>query len=783
MSELDDLAQSPVVPLAPIARARRRVARGVAWTALIAVLATKFLFCRARDPDCTTAAHTMNDAIAVVVCERQYVRTGDPTAGALLADAQRRSGNPAVASAIANGLLVTRARGDAFGVLGRIAASENRLDAAMSALENARDFHRAEANHRELARDDQAIAGVLQARYQHAPALRALDECLAEARAAADPVIEGYCHLSTARVMSQIGSFESAQQQFDLAKALFHGDRELAWLAFERGNLEQELHRSPVPTLHHDLALASFEEALALAHKAQLPRLVVSAELNLAYSLTASGKLDEAERHLAAADLIDRDNAYVHERAQQRAEIAYHRGDLALAASIYESLYPVVTEPDDRIDIAAMLARIALGSRDLARAEQWARRGMAGAEEIRAAQRSPELRAWVLSTRREPYELLFSTLARAGRFEEAVQAFDQWQGRSLLDALSRPLPRAPFDLRSAAARIENFGAWIPAVVAAPLLQTAPGRLAIAEVRSTDVLALVIADAELWRVTSGGGRLDVVDLGPITSFQPRFERFEAAPTDLALAEELGQALVPDAVFRATHQTLRVVLDGPLMGLPIVALRHHGRPLIAARPVVHAPRISVLACAPAARSPRHALALADAAGDLPDARAEAEELARLFGGTSAVGAGATSAALFSAGRGNLLHVAVHADIDASGGFLALYDQKLHALDISGRRLGPGLVVLSACVSALSNDLELAGSLASAFLAAGSTQVVATLRPVSDAGARALFSRFYQRGGAHDPVRALASVQAELASSPTNTDWPSFAVFGRDLCTTTP
>jgi hypothetical protein len=97
----------------------------------------------------------------------------------------------------------------------------------------------------------------------------------------------------------------------------------------------------------------------------------------------------------------------------------------------------------------------------------------------------------------------------------------------------------------------------------------------------------------------------------------------------------------------------------------------------------------------------------------------------------------------------------------------------------RRAPSLVVLSACDAAVSadSDFELAGSLASGFLGAGSQHVVATLGQITDSGAPEISTRFY-RAGVADPARALAAVQAELAKTG-NRDWPYFAVFGPDVC----
>ncbi len=89
------------------------------------------------------------------------------------------------------------------------------------------------------------------------------------------------------------------------------------------------------------------------------------------------------------------------------------------------------------------------------------------------------------------------------------------------------------------------------------------------------------------------------------------------------------------------------------------------------------------------------------------------------------------------------------------------------------------MPACSSALSGDPELAGSLPTAFLASGASYVVATLRNVGDEASLALTRRFYAEGGATDPVRTLAKIQTKLAEDD-RAEWPSFAVFGHDVCT---
>lgn len=766
--------------LAPVAR-RSALGRRLRW-ALVAVAAAAAgaaLLVRPWRKDCRTAAREATDPVAVTVCEREFEDTHDPEIGVLLADAYRRSGKLDVAGAIANGLLATPVQADALQILGRIAFRQGRLDEATEALERARTLHRAANRHAELARDDQTLAGVLTRRQQYAEALRKLDECIAESRIAGDEYIRGYCHVAAAQVLSRVGYFDAAQQEIDEARPLLLRPRERAWFLMEQGNLRQERFHRTAKASELPISVQEFKAARNEAARAQLTELSLSSELNLAYSLAETGNPEEAARHLDAAHNLDRNNSYASQRAQLAARIAFQRGDLQLASSLNDRLYDTVEDPDERLEIATMQARIALRTDNPVVAEQWARRGIADAEKIRAAQSVLELRAWVLSRRRAPYELLFTALARAGKLEAALAVFDQWHGGTLLDAVSRS--SEPVALRGAATQLDRLGAWFPTVSAAPLMKADPAPQVV-ELHGADLLALVVAEKHLWLVIARRGALRITDLGAFEDRKPLIDAFTSEPSDPALGDELGALLLQDAVHRVTRDALRVILDSPVAGLPIAALRRGGRPLIAVRPIVYTPRIAEIACVPATDRTGRATVLADPEDNLPAARREALIISSLLGTTSTVGSQATSQALFDATGRDVLHVAGHAEIDLAGGVLRLHDGRVSALEIAARRLGPSLVVLSACSSARAGGATLAGALSTAFLAGGSTQVVGTLANVSDAGALEVTTRFYRDGGVRDPVRVLAQIQAALVDTG-NKDWPSFAVFGRDLCEAPP
>jgi tetratricopeptide (TPR) repeat protein len=766
-----------------------------AWKALalMAVLGTKFVVCKEPERTCEMVEQEENDGLAVLVCQREYDRTQDPATGVRLANALRRSGDLQGAEAIANGLRATPAQSDALQVLGRIAVSQNRLDEARSMLEDARRLHLAEHRPGALAIDDQVLANILTRQKKFADALRKLDACIIEAREgreARDRITEAYCHLSAGQVLARAGYFDGAEQELNNARRLLTLDRDLAQLEQDVGGLYQERALGPHHQNHNRLAAGAFKKALKHARAAQKPGLVLSAELNLAYSLAETEhldeaerhlNLDEAERHLEEARMLDRDERYASDRAQLAARIAYRRGDLTKAAAMNDRVYDAIQDDDDRLHVCIMQARIALVLHQLDRAKHWAQRGVALSEKLRMAQSAIELRSWVLSARRQPHELLFTALARARNSEAALIAFDHWQGRTLLDLMSREPSSAPPDLQAAAVHTKALHDLLPRLSNAPIMAPADPATIMNALRSVDLVALLVAEDEVWRITARHGTFDITDIGPLKDLLPKFQQFRTTPHEAKLAGELGTLLLPDDGFLDGTETLRIVLDGTLSDLPIAALRRHGRPLIASRPIVHAPRVSEVGCVPSSTQPRHAVVLADAEDgvrDLPAARREAEEIATLFGVTSAVGERATRDALFAATRDDLLHVAVHGDVDGRGGSLRMYDGPVSALEISARRLGPSLVLLSTCLSAVAEDGERATALSTAFLANGSRQVIATLRSVNDDAAQKITSQFYRSSGASDPVRALAQVQAELSRT-SNTDWPHFVIFGHDVC----
>jgi CHAT domain-containing protein len=174
----------------------------------------------------------------------------------------------------------------------------------------------------------------------------------------------------------------------------------------------------------------------------------------------------------------------------------------------------------------------------------------------------------------------------------------------------------------------------------------------------------------------------------------------------------------------------------------------------------------------------LVLADPQGDLPAARTEGLEVARLLGGAPRIAGTAVSAELRKASGARSLHLAAHTGLGPGGAWLQLADRRVGASEIVKGRIGPRLVVLASCASGVRPGRQMWGSLGAAFLAAGSRAVLASLWSIEDEPSRDLVLRFYREGGASDPAAALARTQrVAIGQGLSPQQWAPFVLFGSD------
>lgn len=281
-------------------------------------------------------------------------------------------------------------------------------------------------------------------------------------------------------------------------------------------------------------------------------------------------------------------------------------------------------------------------------------------------------------------------------------------------------------------------------------------------------------------------LGTAEQGPGEGWEPWARRLH---TDL-VAPALGA--LPDGV---TH--LHLVPEGVLHYLPFAALLDaQGRFLAERYTLSVAPSASTLSLSRAA-NPRQwgsMLLLGDPNGVLPGARREVRDIAAAGPARHAhVGADAVQAVVEEhAGNYDVLHFATHGRFVPNAPWrshLELHDgEQLTVEEIGRLDLNAYLVTLSACESALSgggvSDVPTGDEwvgLSQAFLAAGTSAVMATLWPIDDRVSSDFMVGFYAALSPEGKARALARVQRQFIRDSHTAHpfyWAPFIVMGDPL-----
>jgi CHAT domain-containing protein len=232
-----------------------------------------------------------------------------------------------------------------------------------------------------------------------------------------------------------------------------------------------------------------------------------------------------------------------------------------------------------------------------------------------------------------------------------------------------------------------------------------------------------------------------------------------------------------LLRSAPTRFHIIPDGPLLRVPFAALIVAGARLMEHHEIIYAPSATGLAGLGTSAQPSAAgpVVLSDARNNLQHSTEETAAVIAATSATARIGDYATIAELRAAHDASLLHVVGHSGVNINGGFLLLADGEVTAADILAWHLRPHLVVLASCASAATNRRDMWGSLAAAFLAAGSTDVVATLFSVEDAVAAEFTKLFYRNHGDRDPVAATAAAQRAMASDHPASAWSAFTVIG--------
>lgn len=734
---------------------------------------------------CRTAFEQEDYARAATLCDAEYQATGSIPAGAFAARAERklehfdqviawaeRLGDaPDAAVAWRGAAAVYTTRGDA----GRARAANLR---AAELYEKSGDLGSASYHAHLVGAADRMSSRLLEA-------LEQTERSYDLAWRSTDAEMKQVSFSTLFTILFEVGDHDGARALLRKTQARLTEPDPIFTLNFRFD--EAMLHEAEKRA---QLAAAEYESALKYYEllPAPEPQFLRAIRLNLMGLYIELQDLDRAEKQLQLAEAeapAEKPNHIVSSAAYHRGQMLLARGRAAEAEKILATALGADPIADWRWRLEHLLG---LALRDQKRSDEAQRafeRSIETVEAMRSSLKFDELKSTLLAEHREPYEALFLIHFHAGRIDAALEVSERARSRAFLDAFlgaADPAGASPIAKKRLAA-IQDLA---PALNASPVATPHPIAAVLKTLANRDAIAFFSAEKELYRYSrlDGKERLQKLDAG-VVKLTENIRATATSTAQLAAFDQLGRMLFGELALGApSAKPLHIVADEPLAQLPFAALRVDRHFLVEKRAIVRAPSLNVLAASLEwARTSSDAAVVIGAGRSfeparraLPQAEVEAENTAERLGVKARVSASATREALYAAANASLLHVAAHAAISPRGTWIELADGPVDAPSILAKRVRPRFAILAACVSGPSATYDATGTLATAFLAAGTELAIATRTSVSDELARAFAADFYEANGARAPAQALAEVQrAWIARGRPISEWSLFVALG--------
>ena len=710
------------------------------------------------DAACERAAAARVAKDAVPACRAAYRHDGTPYHGIALARGLLGLDQVDEATALARGLRSTPRFADAFAVLGDAAMRRADSTAAVVNYQCALAGHHSQGNLGAAARDAHCLAGAwLQlGELGHAGRLEQIAASLAAV--ARDERMAMYARLGHAQILKVYREFTRAEAELAAALSSARSDADRRWVTLEQGLLYTVMGQ-------HTLARRLLERVLAQPDTT--PTFAIAAHLNLSWIARNTGDPAAALAHVDAAEKLGCEDMDLHLNRGLALADAGRSVDAARELDLAQAAHPQGQwswwVPYNRGRIAAVLGDPEAERAAYARAIDAIRRlsSSAGSD-------GPGL----IASHRQPYLRLLGVHARAGRWRDALEVVMALDADALITSERDPLGM-PVD--------ETARAVPRSTVALPAVEAV-----LAAWRGRRLVVMVSDEDRMWRLELRDGEIAGADVGAAPAIEELARKLDADPAAAEVAAALGRAIVPGDARGA----LDLLLVGPIARAPIAALSHADRadradpagaagradrtaPLVIAHTAL-ARVLHVLPRGPVGGPRRGAVVIGDPGDNLPSARGEAVAVAERMHVTAQLGGSVASTALSGARGGSLLHLAMHAELQGDGPVLRFADRAVGTADIAAMLPAPRVVVLASCGGSAARDDAGWGSLAAAFLTAGSEVVIASPWTVDDAATQRLVLAFYaaldRDGAIGDPVAALAAAQNALHGAPVR-EWAGF------------
>ncbi len=745
------------------------------WTVLLGTIAVAVavawvLHLRGSTADCEVAAAKHQWELMARVCEETYHRTGDAEAGSRTLMGLSALHRTAEVDRRLSWLEGTRFASAATYYRAVSAEAGGDDDSAMRLYAETVVASRQAGLHDYAAMAAHQLVSKQWTYGQFQAAFVTLDTAFEEARLGDDPLVSRLLDGQLADLLGEVG--DPAGQARALS-ALASRSKDEPWIL-----AQVRLRQGMVEVERANLLLArdSFQSALDGSRDAGLLPIVRSAHVSLANLACRNGDLDGGDAHLAAAAEIPPRFGY-DQTAWDFAKVTLlrERGDCEAARELAGGALDAGALPDWQWQLLTVEGSCAERQGDDAAALRAFSQATAVIEALRRAEPTEALRSGILAPRREPYEALFELALRMGDSETAVEVMEQLLARAFEETMAKRAADESGDLRTARLVAEHRLAALESRVSQQRPMPGPVMGLLGELGDRDAIGFVVARGTVYRAHVSGGQIEFARVERLEKISELLDRLAATPDELGAAEALGALLWPS---KKVATRVIIVADGALANLSFAGLRRLGRWLVEDHVISRAPSLG--AAATLGRRPRGTTdggvqVLGDPTGDLPAAAAEARALAHRFGVEPLVQHQASVAELMRSCHADLLHFAGHSGLGPEGGWLALADGTVTAARLLQAGCAPRVVFLSSCASGARVAGQAASTVAEAFFAAGSQQVIATTHSVDDAVAARFTSELFLGGAFDRPAEQVAEAQRRLLKSYPRSTWEPFFVLG--------
>ena len=533
-----------------------------------------------------------------------------------------------------------------------------------------------------------------------------------------------------------------------------------------------------------------FDEAIALYEQAQSEssdRFRPLVDSSLANALILSGNLARARSTLDALAAPSDPSQFAQlQRIHGRLLLAENKP--AEALTLYQQLANAPVTGDEGFYRAWALDGISKSESALGRDEEAAQaldQALVAFDKARSKFRSDEFKMGLFSDLQKVFERAINMRSKLGQPALAFDISERSRARALLDAVAG---RADVDNDTAAA--------MDAASLQQMLQ--PDEVVVAYHSLSDRLMAWVLTTDGVREVTFTTPLPRKDLARLVDAY-RDTLIKLNPNATGIGDQIGQLLLAPLGVDAGKRLI-IVPHGPLHYLPFQALRLDGKYLIQRNPISIAPSISIAARL-ATRTPTTTAQLLafgnptinpEVADPLPGAEREVRELAQQFPGAKLYFNAEANQTNFraTAPKSRLVHIAAHATVDPLDPLhskVLLADENgqpnyLQAKDVLGMDLhNVAMIALSACESGLGrvDDGDEVLGFTRSFLSAGTSTMLVSLWPVSDAATETLMTTLYADLAKGEQVQdAMRDAQLAVMKDPATAHpffWAPFNLIG--------